>query len=408
MRLLKLFSLVATLSLVATYVKADQAPEGEPSSPLQQEELGLTESVSYNSTNDECTDSNTEALPAYDQGYAVTEEQMMSAYNSPARIDVKGAWDVFITGSYLYWQAKEAGLDYSVTIPADPAVLAPVDYNYKVRDIGFNYKSGFKVAIATNLDHDNWTALIEYTRLTGSHGGSNSVSTSTYTTTPERLLSPWIYSTLESTENNQYFTHLTGKWEMKYSMLNLEFARPCYIGTNLTFRPHMGVTGGWIDQKYKAVGTILTNTFTLQSKAKSDSWLVGPRAGVDGHWLLGAGFDFEADVAGALVYQNIKSSFKQASDYWTTAYKYYSSNKVRQITPVLEGSIGLSWGTYFDSNNWHFSLQALYDLLYYFDQNQMRVLTDQILGMAAGTTRINSKAEDLWLHGLTVTARLDF
>ena len=405
MRLLKFFPLVATVSLLATYVTADEASQVEPT--MQQEDVAFNQepAISYHSSADERADT-TEQLPAYDQGYELQEEQMMSGYNSPARFDVKGGWDVFVTASYLYWEAKEKGLDYAITIPADAAVLAPVDYNYKVHSLDFDYKSGFKVALGTNLNHDNWTLMLEYARLTGTHNSSTTRSTDVYTSTPERLLSPWIYSTLET--GTVFFTHLTGKWESKYNMFNLELARPCYVGTNLIFKPHMGLTTGWIDQEYTAVGTIVNNATTITSKAKSDSWIAGPRAGVDGHWLLGAGFDVEADVAGALVYQDFDVSFKQASNSWTTAYVYNSSKDVYQITPVLEGTIGLGWGTYLDSNNWQLSFQALYDFLYYFNQNQMRKLTDQVLGMAASTTRINSKADDLWLHGLTVTARLDF
>jgi len=415
MRLLKLFSLVATFTLLATYVKADQAPEVEPSESLQQEEIAFSpEAISYHSTADERTDTNNEALPAYDQGYGIEEEQMMSAYNSPARIDVKGSWDVTIKGSYILWLPKLKGMEYAIVRPADYAVVAPVNYQYSLHGVKQSeYKSGFKVALGTNLGHDNWTALVQYVRLHGKHSSEVAQSTAVYVSTPERLISLWMDSHLETKAIP--FTKLTGKLKTKYDMLNLEFARPFYQGTCLTFRPHMGLVGGWIDFKFKTNGTILTDTFTLQAKANSNSWLVGPRFGLDGHWIMDYGFEMEADIAGSLAYQKIKTHYKQRSDYWTTHYARLASKNFTQITPILEGNIGLNWGTYFASNEWHFSLHTLYEFLYYFDQNYMRKLAGQIIDSTAlGDTqeavnsRSNSKPEDFLLHGLTITARLDF
>src|SRR5690349_12054416 len=40
---------------------------------------------------------------SYEQGHELTASQMMAAYNAPARIDVRGAWDFYATGSFIYW-----------------------------------------------------------------------------------------------------------------------------------------------------------------------------------------------------------------------------------------------------------------------------------------------------------------
>ncbi len=426
MRLLKLFSLVATFTLLATYVKADQAPEVEPSESLQQEEIAFSqEPISYHSTADECTDTNNEALPAYDQGYGIEESQMMSAYNSPARIDVVGSWDVITKLSYIYWVPKLKGMEYAVTRPADFSTLAPTDYKYRLHSIAQkDYKSGFKVALGTNLGHDNWTMLVEYIRLNAKNKSSTSLSTYSWVTYPERLISLWMESVLEYNTpgvNLGPFTKLNGHLKTSYNILNLDFARPFYQGTHLTFRPHVGLTGGWIDFKFKTTGTIITNVHTLYAKSKSKSWLLGPRFGVDGHWILGSGFIMEGDLAGSLAYQSFKVNYKQVANTYRTHFLRITDKDFSQITPILEGNIGLNWGTYFASNDWHISFSALYEFLYYFNQNYMRKLAGEIVdstrlgtergentGSVGSIAGAGSGPEDFFLHGLTITARLDF
>ncbi len=426
MRLLKFFSLIAVFAITASYVSADEVSEDIFSNSVQQEEIGLNEEpISYNNSTEECTD--TEKLPPYDQGYSIEEDQMMSAYNAPARIDVTNSWDAFIKGSFIYWLPKLKGMEYAITRPADyntnvNAVSPPVNRVYKLHNVSqSDYKPGFKLALGTNLAHDNWTMMIEYVRLTGTNSSSVSLSTYSWLNFPERLVSLWIDSSLEhntpTDATSGPFMHLTGKLETKYNMFNLEFARPLYESTCLTMRPFFGLTSGWIDFDFTTVGKIQDSLLLIKGIAHSNSWLLGPRTGLDGQWILGAGFDLEADVAGALAYQSITVDYKQSSAEFSDHYSRLGNKDYSQITPVLEGNLGLGWGTYFADNSWHFSVKALYEFIYYFEQNYMRKVSSQILNStvlsARGTSgvvnsRSNSDLEDFFMHGLTITARLDF
>ncbi len=404
MRLLKLFSLVAIFTLLATYVKADQAPEAEFSNDWQTEEIAggcfnkntqaAPEETLSEEKNSETQPANDVILenemieePYYDQGHSLKEEQLMQTYNFPARIDVKEAWDVFLLADYIYWQQKERGLEYGLIVPANVATT-----DYKTAKMSFDYKSGFKVTLGTNFEHDNWTALVEYVRLHGIHKSSFSAPTNGYIT------SFFIYNS--NLTNNA--SKMKGRWSLSYDILNVEFARPCYVGTQLTLRPYIGMTGGWINQTMKTIGTYLTDTFTIYAKTYTNSWLIGPRFGLDTNWFLGAGFDLKADIAAGLPYQKIKSSFKQQSGYYSYSLAYRMSEKISQITPEIEGTLGFGWGTYFNEHKWNFSCQALYDFVYYFDQNHMRKLADLQL------RQVKIKPNDLILHGLTVALRLDF
>ncbi|MFA5250072.1 MAG: Lpg1974 family pore-forming outer membrane protein [Parachlamydiales bacterium] len=402
MRLLKLFPLVAAFLFAVTCVKADQAPEADLSIETlepQQEATVDQDNVAWRSS------SSTKQQPVeaeetlysddtdknYDQGQPLKEEQLMSAYNSPARIDVKGSWDVFLGGSYIYWQTKEGGLNTALIIPANTAT----EY-HKVGHMNFDYKSGFKVHLGTNFDHDGWLSMVEYIRLHTRHKASLNAPTGGH-------LDPFFIETVRR-GGVGYASAVATTWHLNYDMINLEFARPFYVGTNLSFKPHLGLTGGWINQRIKQIGTFLTDTFTLYSKLYGKSWIIGPRLGIDTNWMLGAGFSIIADAALDIAYQKVKTTFKEqsAEDAASTQLDRYLREKIGQITPALEATAGLSWGTYFDNNKWHFSLATVYDFLYYFNQNHMTKNADLAI------TSVNTKPADLILHGLTVTARLDF
>lgn len=408
----KLF-LVASFLLVSTYAQADEVLK------IQAEASQTKNEISFNKASDNTKPTETNAsetekqkpketttetqavdkktqepvseIPeesfSFDQGYGLEEGQTMGAYNYPARIKVKDAWDIYLKGSYIYWQAKEKGMDIGLIVPANTATG-----DYQIAKMSFNYQSGFKVAMGTVFDHDNWIGEIEYARLHTKHHTQPKAPIGGY------IQPLWINN---STISNQALK-IQANWYLNYDMLHLEFARPFYEGTKLTIKPFMGLLGGWIDQRTLSIASIYTNTFTIYSKAYTNSWLIGPRMGFNTHWLLGYNFDIEANIAASLAYQKIKTGFKQQHQYFSTQLAYRVREKLGQITPEIEATLGLGCGTYFDDHKWNFSIQALYDFIYYFDQNHMRKITDLIL------RNVETKPNDLILHGLTVTLRLDF
>lgn len=322
-----------------------------------------------------------------EQEEGLEEESLMLNYNFASRIDVKDPWDVFLEAGYIYWQIKEKGLDYGLLVPSDTA-----NEVQKTAQLSFEYQSGFKVALGTNFEHDNWTALIIYTRLHGKEHNSESSPSGGY-------INPFY---IHNSNIGNEASHLKAHWGLSYDILNLEIARPCYAGTHLLLRPYIGMTGGWIDQTLLSIGTFLTDTFTIFGKCYSDSWLIGPRAGIDSRWLIGWGFDIKGNLAAGLPYQKIKSCFKQQNEYYDYSLAWRIKERIGQITPVLEAALGFGWGTYFDDHKWHFSFNALYEFLYYFDQNQMRKITDMQL------RDVVTKPGDLMLQGLSVSLRMDF
>jgi hypothetical protein len=344
-------------------------------------------------------DSPVDAQPAtkgYEQGYGVDENQLVGGYNAPGRIAVDGSWSAFVTASFIYWQPKEKGLESAVTFNTE----APSSAN--VANIDNEFKPGFKVGLGFNCDHDNWVAALGYTRFHSEHHNNGAKAD-----TSSNTLAPLWLKFDNTATHTDGFNHASGKWELNMDILDLEMSRPFYLGRDLTFSPTAGLRGGWINQHYNPKYT--HDVFgVISSHHKQDTWIVGPKAGINSRWLVGAGFRFFGDISAALLYQRFKNSMKE-HEVADPSSTYMTSNETKGlITPYLNLGLGLGWGSYFGDNKWHVDIALGYEFQIYWEQNQMRSLNNDL--NSAGTLRGfgDGNAANLLLQGLTLTLRVDF
>ena len=317
----------------------------------------------------------------YDQGHGVPSHQMMGAYNAPARYDVNGSLDLFLTVSFLYWQAKQQSLDLGYTSFNDPTTTRG-----PLHEMDFDFKPGFKVGLGINMSYDNWDLFLEYLRLHGNHRRS-------VTQSDDAVLSTFWRGAAEAADT------IHGHWKCGIDLLDLIMSRPYYLGTKLTFMPFAGLRSGWLDQKFNVTND-QAGTVAITS-TESDSWLIGPRFGINGSWHLGEGFRIFTNIAASLFYQHFKMNLKYyAAD--STVLQYNNRDKDTQLTPNVELAVGLAWGMYLANNDWHIDLLAGYEFHHFWNQNKMRTLYDAIINNVITTPA------DLMLQGLTITARLDF
>jgi Legionella pneumophila major outer membrane protein precursor len=328
----------------------------------------------------------------YNQGHAICPNQMMAAYNAPANIDVRCPWDVFVTGSFIYWHTSEEGLEYAIS---STTTALPIT-DGKVIDFDYDYKPGFKVGLGINLGCDGWDGYVEYTWL-----HFNETSSATRPGTTGVLLPTWLHPA-----NNITAISASARWKFRLDVINLELARSYYVGTHLTFRTHFGLRVPLIDQNYN-LGYIAEDAqdVIIQSRNSSDSWGIGPRAGINTNWLLGCGFRIFGNAAADIAYTRYKITRQEtdANDPSTLAVDLTNRDRLKTLRSHAEMELGLAWGTYFDCNNWHFDLAASYDFHYFWDQNVFRrFVSSQAVGKSF------TDRGDLFLHGLTIQARLDF
>jgi hypothetical protein len=390
---------------------------------------------------------NTKGRPqkSYEQGHEVQKNQLMPAYNAPANIEVRGSWDVYATGSFLYWQAREDNLELGIATNGDPSLtggpfiainptLAPTNFDTsgEVANSDFSWGPGFKFGLGMNLDYDNWDAYAEYTWF---HKTSNTSFPSTNDDEcececepftdyifPTRFIPVSMTADCGCSDSVKGYKFASETWNVKLDFLDVSLARSYYLGTKLSVRPFFGARGAWIRQTLTTNfneqgvnnGTAIVSVPELYAihSAKTRSWGVGPRAGFDSNWMLGYGFRLIGDVSADVLYTRYHINNKSVlhTSYITvnpvstigTATGRVSQEHIDMLRPHTDFEMGFGWGSYFDNSNWHVDLLATYGYQVFWDQNMFRMFTDTV---SAHSFLPNG---NLYVHGLTFTARVDF
>lgn len=310
-------------------------------------------------------------------------------YNASTRVSVCKPWRIFLEGSFIYWQAREEGLDIAVGNPTSTNNLPSV--NSDILSMGFKYKPGFKVGIGYKYDFDQMIAMVEYTRF---HQMTNSSSTAS--NIPTGSLRPiWLIPGNTSSANAT-----KAEWKLDMDMIDGSFSRMYMVGKRLYFKPFFGLRAAWIDQQWNA--DYFVSSFFVETNSKSDSWAIGPRTGIDSNWLWGVGFYGVGNVSASLLYTRYRVQHIEKSITDPNVTRFNTSEKIDTLRPNLEFNLGFGWGTYFIGNKFHIDLKARYDFLLFFYQNMMRNLNDMYNNQFTNTNT------DLYLHGLTVKAQFDF
>ncbi|HEY4255147.1 MAG TPA: Lpg1974 family pore-forming outer membrane protein [Chlamydiales bacterium] len=336
---------------------------------------------------------------SFEQGHELTQSQMMAAYNAPARIDVRGAWDFYVTGTFIYWEAMQENMELGIATEGSGALIAGATANPgQVINMNVDYKPGFKVGLGMNFDYDNWDAYAEYTWF---HGTTN---TSSNGLTGGRILAFPGQPGLPSAGTT--YSTAAQSWNLKMDFADLMLARSYYVGTKLAFRPFVGARGAWIRQNTSASFTGVSTAGTLATVDRSISWGVGPSVGLDTSWMLGYGLRISGVASADLLYTRYNLSTAQTFANTTgvvTGQFNVNQHHIDYLRPHMNLEMGFGWGSYFDNNNWHIDLAASYGFQAFWDQNMTRHYTN-------GTAQASSNAPNgnLYVHGLNAQVRLDF
>jgi hypothetical protein len=367
--------------------------------------------------------------PNLEQGHEASTRQLMNGYSAPARIEVRGTWDVYATGSFLYWQAGQENMEIGIISRNSPeegkADDTPFQTSYvnhmDVTNPNFTYRPGFKFGIGANLDWDNWDAYAEYTWFHGSIGSGVSPLPATSTGSVVPPNGEYLYPIQGAPGGmaSLFFSNAEQSWSLKMDFLDLSLSRSYYSGTRLTVRPFFGVRGAWIRQTLDTeyVGsTSYSNSAPTSSNGwlkaivnnQSAAWGIGPRTGFESNWLLGYGTRFIGNASGDILYTRYSLHQDQQAAYFSAqdvADPITSNAAVSQTIDYLRAhtdfELGIGWGTYFDNNNWHIDLSATYGFQIFWDQNMFRNFEDSYAQSFAPNG-------NLYIHGLTMTANFDF
>ena len=339
--------------------------------------------------------------------------QYSPAFNAPAAIGIDNGWDMYIRGAFIYWNVGQqhmevgrsvqyAGIAGGVAATPFPAIIS------RIAVPSTNYEPGFKVAIGYDTNYDGWVTELEYTWLhqttTNTFG---SIPTSLAIGAETWLLNDWFnFPAATPIQASQIST----SWKMNLDMVDWTAGRPFFQGRQVKVSPYGGVRGLWIRQEYVVNANNVINLSWQQmvSVTRSQSWSVGPTAGMEGQWMLGSGVRVEGDTGFSLLYTRFVKIQHTENDQQTLTGNVAvpgSMNSYGCLRPTLDMGLGLGWGMYFYDRTYHIDFAAKYDFMLLWDQNVMRKLVSQLETNNIGYT---DPTGDLYLHGLTVKARFDF
>jgi len=307
--------------------------------------------------------------------------------NPSARPEVKDGADVFFTGDLLIWQAHENGLGY--VIKSKGTALN----NSSTKELHSKYSPGFRVGLGWNTPHDGWDLYANWTRLhTKARGSVNTGASST------------LYPTLEApayvaAAPNASHAHL----KLHLDMIDLELGREFFVSKWLTLRPFVGMRTAWIKQRLNTDYVGVASTYN--TNMKNNYWGVGVRPGLNTQWGLGCGFSLYGNTALSLLYGFFELDQDQ---YSVTTADVTSSNianahSLRVGRAIAEVQLGVRFERMLAKDHLHFSIQAGWENLMFFGQNQF----DRFVSSAAPGVFVSNQG-DLTLQGYTLSLRLDF
>ena len=343
----------------------------------------------------------------------------IAAYNAPAEIDVgmQGELNFFVAGAFLYLQPLQDNMqiatiyDSAITGSSVTGFLqgatAGTTAHANTLEMDYKYKPGFQVMLGMNLQDDDWVGYGEYTRVHGTHTSSSNGASGGGSIISDNTMSGEVFGTVSS------------DFTCNFDAVDAILERVYYVGQNLVFQSAFGARGAWLKESFintfgDGVGTTpgTSSNYTIRTNNKhvvqrTHSWGVGPRAGLEMDWNLGDGVRFFGTTFLDVLYTKYKVQNKatfnetvtNASTGITTTKAVSMANKdiVKALRTHVDTEMGFGWGMYFDNNAWHIDLSASYGFQVFFNQNMF-------------TTDINHPdyKGNLYMHGLTTTARFDF
>lgn len=300
----------------------------------------------------------------------------------------------FVDAEFLYLQAKEDGLDYLRYSRIPNAESPGVTFKSHAAAPNFKWDGGFRFGAGYRNDEENY-----YSSLTWTYYRSKSKG---HVEGPLRADKLYYISKRDTAQNNLPFDlvdSFTGgaSWRLEYNTIDWEFGTPICLNQRFVLTPFMGLRGAFIEQRFRNHISTLNGDFdtTRSEKVKNSYYSGGVRAGFGLLVELCEGFTLFGNASGSLQYGRF--DVKDKIDSNAARFIANSSTRRCRIRPNLESTVGLQWTTCLCESS-YLTLQLGYEMIYWFDQNQIPGQIQPDLTHSSG----------LSLQGLQVAAIYDF
>ncbi len=305
--------------------------------------------------------------------------------------------DPYMTADFIYWKAKEDGLDYAFSGTTEGFSAESAEKG-SIRQPRFRYEPGFKLGGGLKFRHDGWDAFAQYTWLRANHHGGHHGHGSDE------------QSNIMMPRNGQLITfysdHSSANWSLKLNMLDLELGRNFWISKHLTLRPFIGMKFDWMRQNFNvkyddidtgAVGDTYLDDADVHMKMKESQWGVGIRSGLNTAWYMWKNWCVFGDIAlsGMLNDFDVTRKDRVSTDIDLEWTQNHIRKDYNPVTAVIEWALGLRYETAFHDDDYMFQFQAGWEQQVWFNQNQLIFMP-------------NSSPSSLNFQGLTLKAAFYF
>jgi len=329
---------------------------------------------------------------------ALQAEEMFECPQESSKIGLSFSAD------YLYWKTQEEQLYPVIFVKSSDSEQTQQEISPTNQK--FEYTSGFRVALGYEFPCTSYDIKFAWTRI-------HPRTTAKFESPDPKMFIAIPFSSLTDSDV-PHAGSVVSRWHLNYDMLDLDLGREYALCNCFTFRPHIGLKGGWINQTQK----MQVNDITLgqspviditqgTAHRRNDFNGIGPSIGVDMRFALGSQFGVFGGVSGALLYGQFDLMNKIfIADTLNNYYELSGPKTINLesseyfVSPTVQVLLGGDWATCFCEKYW-IRLGVAYEVLYWWDQMKSNNSINQ-------TLFVNSPSGNLMMHGLTVQASFEF
>lgn len=312
---------------------------------------------------------------------------------------IPGNWDLF-ADAFAWYASEQAS-----AVWADIIEIGNNTSSFTAQDLSLGWDFGFRIGAGYNFKYDQWDTQLYWTWYrTEAHQRKRVFPEFISIPGDGVLVTQEIHPEFFAADLSADFSQSAKiRWSLLFNMFDWELGRSYWVSKDLSFRPFIGLKGGWIDQsihvKYDSlIIASAPTTLSAREHVKNNFWGIGPVGGVNTQWKL-------RNLGRH--YPSLFGDFSAAT-LWGTwmcsdVYKKTNGEKVNVHTRnwtlgalMFRGFMGLGWDVEFNKGRSHFASRLGYEMQLWI--NQLRVATSQLVCLHG----------DLTLQGVTLRGQFDF
>jgi len=280
------------------------------------------------------------------------------------------------TADFIWWKTHLSNMEYAWAGITDTKLVPFNELPLKgnIKQPAFKFTPGFKVGLGLDFRHDGWDIYSRYTWLDGAGTARTTGRTDVglMSTFPRGVFIDIIGGDFQPTP----ISEAKCRWQQHFNVIDLELGRNFFISRFLTLRPFFGLKTDWIKEEFRTAyvvndppGNTPPNTIaalTYQVKRNEEVWGIGIRAGLNSVWHFTKNWGLYGDIAATALWSDFHLKLHDSYVYDSTVSgrehleqtTINTGEKIQQLTPVIEASLGLMYMLWFNDDKCLFYTKA--------------------------------------------------